>query len=877
MTIFLYYNPTDEVRGKTRRYCTEIKPNVFVGTVTPAVRDAFWHEICKSGTNATMIYSTNNEQGFAVKSTTESPFYDNYGILLSSVKKTKLTLDDVLAKPTQTLEAHSMDVGHIAYGLMTIGTAAPLIKVLAQNIGYPEQDVINTIAALCALHDIGKLHPDFQSRIAEKNESLLFLLDKLGLYHVHQDPVRHERYAMHVLRRILPDTQYAHITAYHHQGKAGEITEHILCEDAPVWEALQDELAQKIFKRWKYTELDVYNYQNQFACVTLGIMMTADWMASGEKWMSFEMAPYADKQAQVRAFFEKHKLLHQPMRDKFQNKTFKEMFGFEPRPLQQKFYDAVTSESMFTLIEAPCGVGKTELALMLAFFKMGLEKNGIQLCMPTMSTTKGIHPRLRAALYTLNFDGDIPELDSAALWSDDESLRISREIWSSTAKLQAFYPMAVSTLDQALKAVNMYRYSLLNLIGLSNKVIIVDEVHAYDAFTMRELETLIKWARSANIPMIVMSATLPEIIKMNLLKAAGARQFTCDNAYPLISIVQQKQLKQVTCSTLGKKIPITKVRTKSAMAEFKKIIDNPKEGCSAIICKTVKEAQKLAEYARTHTPSDVKIIIYHSQDTLEHKEQRIAECLELFGKNRDNRPKRAVLISTPIIEQSLDIDMDYLYTSLAPIDLIIQRIGRWCRHDDKGTIREYITLQDPVVVFIPEDYEELRLIYDERVLDETVRVLDNYNEFDTVIDVRQMIDDVYNAVGMTTQDTASRIRASKQVLHNPSNDAMVDVDENGEAYHSYQNSIPMTRETTYPTIPIAIVTPAQAADTSFENAKTIHQKYIINVTEYRLKDFDDYIDGTNFLEDVRLYVTENGVVKNGSKQMYIDYRGLIIE
>ena len=99
LCVLLYKNPSDEVRGKTRRYLYEVKPNVFVGTVSPMVIETLWKIISEQNIDATIIYSDKNEQGFTSMSTHDSSVFADFdGILLPTSSKNILKFSNVFAK-----------------------------------------------------------------------------------------------------------------------------------------------------------------------------------------------------------------------------------------------------------------------------------------------------------------------------------------------------------------------------------------------------------------------------------------------------------------------------------------------------------------------------------------------------------------------------------------------------------------------------------------------------------------------------------------------------------------------------------------------------------------------------------------------------------
>jgi CRISPR-associated endonuclease/helicase Cas3 len=82
--------------------------------------------------------------------------------------------------------------------------------------------------------------------------------------------------------------------------------------------------------------------------------------------------------------------------------------------------------------------------------------------------------------------------------------------WFTHRKRGLLAPYGVGTIDQALLAILQTRHVFVRLFGLSHKVVLVDEVHAYDTYMSRLLERLLEWLAALGSPVILLSATLPD-------------------------------------------------------------------------------------------------------------------------------------------------------------------------------------------------------------------------------------------------------------------------------------------------------------------------------------------------------------------------------
>ena len=201
-------------------------------------------------------------------------------------------------------------------------------------------------------------------------------------------------------------------------------------------------------------------------------------------------------------------------------------------------------------------------------------------------------------------------------------------------------------------------------------------------------------------------------------------------AYPLISIIDREgKLIQEKVFEEGNK-RITLYEQRHIDNDYDKIVELAKSliGNGSCICikrNLIREVDELYDLLIDKIP-DAEIIKFHSEMTQEQKDSISQQLLKKFGKNREHRGKRCIVIATSIIEQSLDIDFDYGISSLCPIGSLIQFIGRLRRHDDLGTIREHSNNEDVYLyVTVPESFSYK--IYDESLLENTYNLLDRNN------------------------------------------------------------------------------------------------------------------------------------------------------
>ncbi|WP_214109293.1 CRISPR-associated helicase Cas3', partial [Acrocarpospora catenulata] len=273
----------------------------------------------------------------------------------------------------------------------------------------------------------------------------------------------------------------------------------------------------------------------------------------------------------------------------------------------------------------------------------------------------------------------------------------SRQIHRFQALLLA--NLAVGTIDQALLSVLRGRHNVLRMLGLAGKVLVIDEVHAYDAYMQGLLKVLLQWLGSLKVPVVLLSATLPVGTGQRLAKAylAGAG---CEDVqvpevtYPGWLYVSPKmsesipvQSRERTLHVESRNVLVGPDRRPDRTAVLREVLEPlvREGGCAAVICNTVGEAQRTylalkAWLDEQRGPSPV-IRLLHSRFPAYRREEITQEAVRWFGKDAGGaRPTAAILVATQVIEQSLDLDFDLVVSDLAPIALLLQRAGRCQRH-----------------------------------------------------------------------------------------------------------------------------------------------------------------------------------------------------
>lgn len=450
--------------------------------------------------------------------------------------------------------------------------------------------------------------------------------------------------------------------------------------------------------------------------------------------------------------------------------------------LQRAVADAASSmnEPGMLVIEAPMGIGKTEAALMASeYLAARFGQGGVFVALPTMATSNAMFDRVLRWIEAQ----DSISTASAVLAHGKASLQdryrglmrrggfndvgrdepqpehactaeVVAHHWLSGRKKGLLANFAVGTIDQLLFAGLKAKHLVLRHLGLVNKIVVVDEVHAADHFMMRFLARVLEWLGAYRVPVIIMSATLPTAQRIALVRAyESGRGWDGDDAalrgnieYPAVTVIDgQRRVIDVPGDSEITRVELERLdddpaalleRVRSALVEG---------GCIGIVRNTVARAQETARLLEQHFPGE--IVLLHSRFVAQHRADLESHLVGELGRD-GRRPIRRIVVGTQVIEQSLDIDFDLMFSDLAPIDLLFQRIGRLHRHRRPRpaplrTPRLVLTGVDDWDAQPPSAIAPTLRIYGEWPLLCTSAVLDSRDHVDLPDDIAALVQSAY--------------------------------------------------------------------------------------------------------------------------------------
>jgi CRISPR-associated endonuclease/helicase Cas3 len=256
------------------------------------------------------------------------------------------------------------------------------------------------------------------------------------------------------------------------------------------------------------------------------------------------------------------------------------------------------------------------------------------------------------------------------------------------AARKIYSPIKITTVYQLLDIFFGRKFFEVGLLELTNSLIIFDEIHAYDGHTMGLMLVLLEYLQKLNACVFIMTATLPKTLKSKLLEAAGIN--------PKSNVIQLPQ-NDPLLSEVRRIIVKSDSAIESLEDDIRQMVEAGKK--TVVVCNTVKKAVAVREML-----IDLDPFLIHSRFTLGDRARRE------FKENLDN-PRHNLVIATQVIEVSLDVSFDVMFTELAPADALLQRFGRVNRH---GNAKQF-----GICYIACGDLENSKLIYDLEILEST--------------------------------------------------------------------------------------------------------------------------------------------------------------
>lgn len=615
-----------------------------------------------------------------------------------------------------SVSAHGQAAGEVCRLLMGLFTAG--VRGL-----LPEG-----IVTLASVHDVGKITPGFQTKCSMW-QGPDGLASEKELRNWRSYPSSHAAVSQHMLQQYYRQCRNGKKERYwsacvgaHHGKPCAELPDKSSRDMAMKWWEDGQGLIQEMEKRFGPlpAELSREERQRKEALQDLitGLIIVSDWIASHEHCFSPQRPEenYADRaQEALKKIGFLQEVLPKPGR------SWQELFPRcpEPRSIQQHMWEAEPQAGIY-VIEDAMGGGKTEAALGLAYRLMEAGRaNGLYFALPTQATSNRIFFRVRDFLSQAGACANEQSLQlvHGNSWLMREHLfdglqdparvnprRADYELtrWFSSAKRALLSRYGVGTIDQALMGELSVKHSYVRSYALSGKVVILDEVHSYDVYTGRLVQKLAQHLSECGATVIILSATLTQNHLRALLQLTEG-EFP---AYP--QVVSRTGAGLSVTGFQSPEQPERKVLAQEYTDEelLEMALTRAEQGqCVLWIRNTVKEAQATCRLLMAERcEGGPEIGLLHARFPYWRREELEGSWISRLGKDAANRPRGCVLVSTQVVEQSIDIDADCLITDLAPTDMLLQRTGRLWRHE--RPLSERCCETPEMIIAIPRGVQE---------------------------------------------------------------------------------------------------------------------------------------------------------------------------
>ncbi|GAB3338233.1 CRISPR-associated helicase Cas3' [Chromohalobacter beijerinckii] len=640
---------------------------------------------------------------------------------------------------------HSLDVAAVGWHLLAPGR--PLTQQLAAQLGIEPEALRCLLVFLLGLHDLGKFSRAFQEVLklsldgmaspqgkpyCQRHDRLGVLLWDACWSTWRRDGVLHWPEDAEIsARKLLPPMNSLMAPFFGHHGQpvaTGQLTladffvdDGELDDTAAARDFVAD-WAALIAPHWPLDRLVDKQWLARFKTLSwtvAGWATLSDWLGSHRDYFPYcqRAMPLADywlrALTQAEAVLDVTGFGRPPEPIAYAGLTHWFAGTVTPTPLQQKAENLpLQAGPQLFILEDVTGAGKTEAACILAQRLLADgHGEGLYLALPTMATSNAMYTRLgdlhhrfyssasRPSLVLAHGARELneaferavmaaqPENDNYTAWEGSASTQCNRWLADSNKKA-LLADVGVGTIDQALMGALPFRHQSLRLLGLARKVLIIDEVHAFDHYMQTLLHQLLAHHARQGGSAILLTATLPHAMRQALtaawchgLEAEASPLVTHD--YPLLTHCGEGNVNEYPVETrLAVERSVAIAWLESENEAIERVLAAVAAGeCIVWVRNTVDDAIRAYQALGERHSDPERCLLFHARFAMVDRQRIESEVIRRFGK--DSTPSLRcgqVLVTTQVFQESLDCDADQMVSDIAPIDLLIQRAGRLQRH-----------------------------------------------------------------------------------------------------------------------------------------------------------------------------------------------------